>query len=242
MRVRPVLDLLEGVVVRGIGGRRDEYRPIVSGLTAESSPLAVARSLSDHFGFRDFYIADLDAILHARPNLNHLRELARAGFRLAVDAGVKTPTDVDRLLGVGVETVILGLESLESPELLAGFIETPWKSRLLFSLDLQNGRPLATPLWPASASEIAAKVLACGIDRLLILDLADVGTGRGGSTQRTVGACRGDSRCRSLWAGGGVRSVGDLERWFELQVDEVLVASALHDGRLSVSDVAPYAG
>lgn len=242
MRVRPVLDLLEGVVVRGIGGRRDEYRPIVSGLTAESSPLAVARSLSDHFGFRDFYVADLDAILNARPNLNHMRELARAGFRLAVDAGVKTPADVDRLLGAGVETVILGLESLESPEHLAGFIEASRKSRLLFSLDLQNGRPLATPHWPATVAEIAAEVLACGIDRLLILDLADVGTGRGGSTQRTVGACRGDNRVKSLWAGGGVRSVDDLRNWFELKVDEVLVASALHDGRLSVSDVAPYAG
>lgn len=242
MRVRPVLDLLEGVVVRGIGGRRDEYRPIVSGLTADSSPLAVGRSLSDHFGFRDFYIADLDAILDARPNWNHLRELARAGFRLAVDAGVKTPADVDRLLGAGVETVILGLESLESPELLAEFGEKPWKGRLFFSLDLQNGRPLATSNWPATAAEIAAKVLACGIDRLLILDLADVGTGRGGSTQRAVRACRGDNRVKSLWAGGGVRSVGDLERWRDLQVDEVLVASALHDGRLSVSDVARYVG
>lgn len=242
MRVRPVLDLLGGVVVRGIGGRRDEYRPIASGLTADPSPLGIARSLADHFGFRDFYVADLDAILHHRPNLNHLEGLTRAGFRLAVDAGVKTPADANRLLGVGVETVILGLESLERPDLLAEFVAMPWKSRLLFSIDLQNGRPLATPHWPETAAAIVDVVLASGLDQLLILDLADVGTGRGGSTQQIVRECRGDRRLRSLWAGGGVRSADDLERWRALLVDEVLVASALHDGRLSVSDVAPHLG
>lgn len=242
MRVRPVLDLLEGVVVRGVGGLRDQYQPIVSSLTADSSPVAVAQCLADHFGFRDFYVADLDGILHARPNLNRLEELARAGFRLAVDAGVKSPADVGRLLDAGVETVILGLESLESPELLAAFAEASWKTRLHFSIDLQNGRPLATRNWPETTAEIFEDVLARGLDRLLILDLADVGRGRGGSTQQTVRVCRADNRLRSLWAGGGVRSADDLGHWRDLQVDEVLVASALHDGRLSISDIEQYLG
>ncbi|MFM8221178.1 MAG: nickel transporter, partial [Planctomycetaceae bacterium] len=46
MQVIPVLDLLGGVVVRGVAGQRDSYRPIVSQLVDGAEPLAVARALS----------------------------------------------------------------------------------------------------------------------------------------------------------------------------------------------------
>src|SRR5579872_5647704 len=48
MRIVPVLDLLGGVVVRGVGGRRREYRPVVSRLTPSCDPLDVARAFADH--------------------------------------------------------------------------------------------------------------------------------------------------------------------------------------------------
>lgn len=242
MRVRPVLDLLEGVVVRGIGGQRGDYRPIVSRLTTDPSPLSVARSLADTFGFRDFYVADLDAILHARPNLRHLEELTKAGFRLAVDAGVKSPGEVDRLLSAGVETVILGLESLHSPESFSQIANRARISRFLFSLDLQHGKPLATEHWPATAPAILDLVLAAGLNRLLVLDLADVGTAAGGSTQDLIRDCRVLPQVQELWAGGGARGPEDLRHWEALGIDEVLVASALHDGRLTAADVEGYAG
>ena len=41
MRIIPVLDVLGGCVVRGVGGRRDEYRPIVSKLCNSREPPAV---------------------------------------------------------------------------------------------------------------------------------------------------------------------------------------------------------
>lgn len=242
MRVRPVLDLLNGVVVRGIGGHRGRYRPIVSRLTTDPSSLAVARSLADTFGFRDFYVADLDAILHTRPNLGQLEELAGAGFRLAVDAGVKSPKEIDRLLSVGVDTVILGLESLHSPEIIGQITNQAPTHRFLFSLDLQHGKPLATEHWPATAPEIVDVVLAAGLHRLLVLDLADVGTAAGGSTQDLIRACRVLPQLQELWAGGGVRGPEDLRRWEALGIAEVLVASALHDGRLTAADVGGSAG
>ena len=34
MRIIPVLDLMNGVAVRAVGGRRSEYRPLVSRLCA----------------------------------------------------------------------------------------------------------------------------------------------------------------------------------------------------------------
>ena len=89
MKVIPVLDLLDGCVVRGVAGRRSEYRPIVSQRTGSSEPLVVARAIRDAFGLCEFYIADLDGILRHQPKLAVYRQLMDDGFQLLVDAGVR---------------------------------------------------------------------------------------------------------------------------------------------------------
>ena len=43
MKILPVIDLMQGCVVRGIGGRREEYRPIESRLARDSRPVSVGR-------------------------------------------------------------------------------------------------------------------------------------------------------------------------------------------------------
>src|SRR5262249_52677780 len=84
MRIIPVLDVMKGQVVPGVGGRRHEYRPIVSRLTSATDPVGVAQALAAHFGWRDFYLADLDAILGAAPAFELYRALRGAGFSLWV--------------------------------------------------------------------------------------------------------------------------------------------------------------
>jgi hypothetical protein len=66
MRIIPVMDLMAGQVVRGIAGRRAEYRPLVSPLCGSSAPLEVARAFRG-LGFSEMYLADLDAIAGATP-------------------------------------------------------------------------------------------------------------------------------------------------------------------------------
>ena len=140
MEVLPVLDLLNGVVVRGIAGRRTEYQPLRSQLTTEIAPLRVARALRERFGFTRFYVADLDAILHRRPNEILYRQLIQDGFELQVDAGIRT---VDQALSVrdcDAEPII-GLESCPGPDVLAKIVDAT-DGAMTFSLDLQSGRPL----------------------------------------------------------------------------------------------------
>ena len=62
IRVVPVIDVKQGHVVRGVGGRRDHYRPVVSQLTHSSCPTEIARLFQAHYRFTEIYLADLDAI------------------------------------------------------------------------------------------------------------------------------------------------------------------------------------
>ena len=237
MRICPVLDLLDGVVVRGIAGHRAEYRPLRSQLTDSTHPLDVARALRMEFGFCDLYVADLDGIQRQAPNSKLIQQLADEGFRVTLDAGSNSPATVTAAVETGATTVILGLESLADPSTAAHLCENHPPEALLFSLDLQNGTPRASAAWPDDPAAIVELVLSFGMTRILLLDLNDVGTATGGSTQSLAAQIRGNLRLTELWTGGGLRGPKDLDAWQRLGADVVLVASALHDRRLTRADM-----
>src|SRR5690348_1439799 len=120
MRIVPVLDVQGGVVVRGVGGRRLEYRPLVSRLTASCRPLEVAEAFRAHFGLDELYLADLDAIAGGTAALELYAALQARGFRLWVDAGLRTAAMGIPLAAGGVERLVAGLETLAGPQELAG--------------------------------------------------------------------------------------------------------------------------
>ena len=240
MQLIPVLDLLNGVVVRGVAGRRDEYRPIQSGLTDSVEAREMARAIRGAYGFNAFYVADLDAILRGQPNLGVYRELIADGVELSVDAGVSSGSQVCALLEQGIAHVIVGLESCPSASALRDIVAEVPRERIVFSLDLKEGIPLAPPGWEGDIKEIASQVIGCGVTRLIVLDLAGVGTEGGVPTVslcRQLRATYGTSI--EITTGGGVRGSEDLELLEEVGVDRVLVASILHrpgfriDGRAS---------
>src|SRR5687768_17360169 len=98
-RVIPVIDVLGGKVVRAVGGRRDEYRPVESTLTRSTNPVEVADAVIQAAGAVNLYVADLDAITGQAFDTGWVAELADAFPRTWVwlDQGLRTPADLDRV-------------------------------------------------------------------------------------------------------------------------------------------------
>lgn len=242
MRVVPVLDLLDGCVVRGFAGRRAEYRPVESALAPGSDPLALARAFRGHFGLSEIYLADLNAIAGAEPAWDTVAALQAEGFALWLDAGITGRARAEAVARAGVAGVVAGLETLAGPAELAA-MAAALGPRLVFSLDLRAGRPLgALAGWRAAdADSIAVQALETGVTRLLLLDLARVGTGGGTGTERLCTRLSRSFPDLELTAGGGVRDRADLVRLCACGVRNVLVASALHDGRLTRRDLETLA-
>ena len=90
-RIIPVLDVMGGVVVRAIGGRREEYRPIVSRLTDSTAPVEVANALLAATGAAEFYVADLDAIRFGIPAPSVDELLDRVACEVLLDRGGVLP-------------------------------------------------------------------------------------------------------------------------------------------------------
>lgn len=229
IRIIPVLDVMGGVVVRGVGGQRANYRPLVSRLCESADPIAVAEAIRAHFGFETAYLADLDAILGGPPAWPLYRQLHERGFRLWVDAGVRTVAEAVEVAESGVEIVILGLETIASPDELRRVVDRIGPACLAFSLDLNAGRALGT--WSRPAREIAASAIDLGIKRLIVLDLARVGGGRGVGTEPLIADLSRQFPHAEIIAGGGVGGANDLARLEECGAAAALVASALHDGK-----------
>lgn len=258
LRVVPVIDLLHGQVVRGIAGNRAAYQPIKSQLAPDASPAAVAAAFAS-LGFSETYVADLDAIAGRPINGAAYTAIRRAGLaHLAIDAGINSTAAAASLLEAaanaapsaaetdsGAETsVVCGLESLPSPQRLGELLALLGPRRLIFSLDLKAGKPLndAADWAGRTPLEIAQAALAMGVQRLIVLDLADVGTAGGTRTEHLVRAILARHEGVELWAGGGVRCRDDLLRLQDWGVAAVLVASALHDGRLGPADLPGFIG
>ncbi len=239
MQVLPVLDLLYGTVVRGVGGRRDEYRPVESRLVDKADALSVARAFRDQLGLTRLYVADLDAIVHRQPNLEIYRSLSQEGFELLVDAGLHDVASADPIVSAGAAQVIAGLETWPGPDELACLCDVVGPERVIFSLDLKNGHALGNlHRWnTADPCEIGCRAVQAGVAEVIVLDLAQVG---GGSGITTIGLCRGllaKFHNLRVITGGGVRDVSDLIRLQEAGISGVLVASSLHDGRITRADL-----
>jgi phosphoribosylformimino-5-aminoimidazole carboxamide ribotide isomerase len=252
MQIIPVLDLAGGVAVHAQAGDRSRYAPLTSDLVPDRTGDAVALLRAFHavLGVHECYVADLDAIQGGVLQRSLIRQLAEfhTGFAgpLLVDAGTNRPGGALEVLSCGASEVVVGLETLQAFADLATIVEVVGPSRLVFSLDLRLGNPVlhaamqdASGVGPDPLS-LAAQATAAGVATLLLLDLGRVGTGCGVDIGllRTLRRRFPDVR---LLAGGGVLTRRDLERMRDAGCDGALVASAIHTGRVSASDLAELA-
>lgn len=221
MQVVPVIDIRNGAVVRARAGRRADYQPIMTPLAATAAPLDVVAGLRRRFDFDALYVADLDAIERRGDNRGAVAEIAAAhpALRLWLDAGAGEAPARDNIEGV------IGSESLRDAE---AFNARNPDTLLSLDFDAAGFRgPRAVlenaALWPS---------------RVIVMTLARVGVDAGPDFS-TVAEIIARAGARRVYAAGGVRGAADLARLRDMGCAGALVASALHDGRLSPADLAP---
>lgn len=230
----PVLDLKQGAVARARAGDRANYRPIATPLAEGSAPGAVLAGLLRLAPFRTVYVADLDAIAGAGGHGGIVRDLAAASpdLRIWLDGGFDTAAAAAEAASGGVIPV-LGSESLKDSGELVAALELLGPAGFVLSLDYRGGRflgPAETEerrdLWP---------------EQVILMTLDRVGMGEGpdlAALEALIGAAEG----RAIFAAGGVRGASDLLALRAIGVAGALVASALHDGRLSATTLAEFLG
>ncbi|MFY9657214.1 MAG: HisA/HisF-related TIM barrel protein [Methylocystis sp.] len=225
MIIIPVIDIMGGVAVRAVGGRRDEYRLLATPLAASSDPCAVAEGFLRLHAFEIIYLADLDAIMGQRADDSALSRLAAAFPKVDfwLDRGGLAPP-----AAVNYRRVI-GSESL-SPTSPAPDLSR--ERNAILSLDFDAGGFRGPPqlerrpsLWPS---------------RVIVMTLEKVGGGAGPDFAR-LAEIKARAGGRELYAAGGLRGAEDLASLAGLGIAGALVATALHEERIGLRELAAYA-
>jgi len=227
MDIVPVLDLRRGLVVRAHLGRRDQYRPIETPLSPTSDPVDVARGLFSVIPFKTLYVADLDAIEGTGDNHAVLIRL-KAEFpdvALWVDNAVADLHTAERWLEARLGRLVLGSESQKDMALVRHLCRN---DRIILSLDFRDqafqgpaGLLGEVGSWPR---------------KIIVMTLARVGSGAGPEFDQ-LAAIREIAAGRDIYAAGGVRDGTDLAALKRAGVAGALVATSLHNGRVTAKDL-----
>jgi phosphoribosylformimino-5-aminoimidazole carboxamide ribotide isomerase len=186
-------------------------------------------------GFRELYVADLDALLGKGNNLQVLKEIAeKTGLELMVDAGIADMTKTQEVLQSGVSRVIIGTETLSNLNFVKDAIARFGSEKVVVSLDLMNGQVLSKSEQTKRMSPLmlTGELEKRGVAQMVVLDLARVGSGEGVDLPFLKELL--EKVNAKVLVGGGVRGIQDLVTLKKMGVSGVLLATALHSGRISV--------
>ena len=225
MQIIPVIDLLNGNVVRGIGGERGGYQAVKSVLSESSEPIEMVKSMLNFYPFQTLYIADLNAL----QNMGHSNSIIEAiliefpDTDFWVDGGIKSVKDLEGLPDLPTLTPIIASECIEDIGRYEELRTYLGPKRYLLSLDHKSGK-LGAPeifrspkIWPRE---------------VIVMALDDVGKGNGPDLA-LIQQYQSLSPTTQFMAAGGVRNEEDLNALAENRVSGLLIASALHSGKIT---------
>lgn len=228
MKAIPVIDLLAGKAVHARGGQRHAYRPLETRGCPDGDAVALAEYYVLEFGFDRLYVADLDAIQghgHQFDLVERLAEVVPIGT-IWVDAGVRHREDLANLGRIRGICPVIGSERLVDPALATrSGLDVP----VILSLDFTKDGFLG----PAALQQ---ETLLWSRETIL-MDISRTGSSRGPNLARLAIHQR---RAPSVqwFVAGGIRDAKDLAALQKHGAAGALLATSLHDGRITRAEIA----
>jgi phosphoribosylformimino-5-aminoimidazole carboxamide ribotide isomerase len=231
VEIIPVIDLMGGIVVHARRGDRQNYQPISSPLCSGSLAGDIVAGYLNIHPFSTIYIADLDAITgkgDSGPVIMQLRRQFPA-LRFWVDNGISSAAACRAWLQQGHGDLVLGSEAQSDLTTLDDLAAERSGDRIVLSLDFKDGKFLGPEalqnqpsLWP---------------QRIIAMTLSRVGSDSGPDFD-LLKQLQTKAPAKKLFAAGGVRGGEDLVQLSRRGISGVLVASALHAGRIGKREIA----
>lgn len=223
LQIIPVIDIRGGIVVHAQGGERHCYPALKSRLTQSVEPAAVIADLYAWLPFPRIYIADLDAIDRDVRQITEYRAICEQfpGIEFWLDCGIKQASQLVPFQDIKNLRLVAGSETLAEMEILT---QPELAAKVILSLDKKNNGCLGEPALFSSPALWPDSVILMNIDR--------VGADQGPDL-KWLARQRALRQETAWYVAGGIRHEGDMIQAYQSGATGVLVASALHTGKLS---------
>lgn len=231
MEVIPAIDIKGGRCVRLYQGDYNQ-ETIFS-----EDPVAVALDWRNQ-GARRLHVVDLDGAASGEVRNMAVIEaiVKRAGLPVQLGGGIRDEATVDRLIGVGIDRVILGTVAVEKPELVKSLCRR-FGEAIAVGIDARDGR-VATHGWrkgtEVTALELGQSMAAAGVRRLVYTDIKRDGTltePNFDGVAELLGAVS-----LAVIAAGGISVLSHLRKLRELGVEGAVVGKALYTGDINLKE------
>ena len=223
MKLIPVIDLKDGIVVHAKYGQRDNYQPIHSVLSKQPDIYSVLNGLLQLYAFDTLYIADLNAITNTGDNTEIIHHTLKnfPAITFWIDAGQVAPQAFPQNY-----LPVLGSEYINENS-VAYLAQFHHQFILSLDYDANSERLGATELW--QEPKYWPK-------EVIIMTLARVGSSQGIASEELKHFSETYPN-RQFIAAGGMRNMNDVAILKKYNVKAVLLASAFHSGAISTEDL-----
>lgn len=235
MLILPAIDIYEGKCVRLRQGNYSEQTIYAT------SPREVAQRFYDA-GLNFIHVVDLEGAKERRiVNWKTLEELSHCqGLSFEIGGGIRTKSDVDRLVSLGVARIILGSIAVHSPAFVEEMIQTYGSERIAVGVDVKDNI-VAIHGWQEqstlTATELITAMIRIGVRCFICTDITRDGMLQGPNThlyQKLVEQFPNVS----FIASGGISSKDDILKLSEMHIAGVVVGKAYYEGKISLQTLS----
>ena len=239
IRIIPCLDVTEGRVVKGIN---------FTNLQDAGDPVEMARVYGLE-GADELTFLDISASTGNRQTTyDVVSSTAEQVFiPLTVGGGVRTVSDVDKLLRAGADKISVNTAAIQRPELLSEITQQFGVQVLVLSVDARRGATSSTFELTThggtqgtgiDAIEWVKKACDLGVGEILLNSMDADGT-RAGYDLEMIQVMR-PHVSTPLIASGGAGALEDFARAIDAGADALLAASVFHFGVYRISQVKDF--
>ncbi len=244
-RIIPCLDIDKGRVVKGVK---------FVDIRDAGDPVEIARRY-DQQGADELVFLDITASAEKRETLFSVVEqvAGQVFIPLTVGGGVRTTTDIRRLLSAGADKVSINTAAVDGPEFVGEAAQRFGAQCIVVAMDvkrIKTRKKNAAPRWEIythggrkktglDAIEWARKMVELGAGELLVTSMDKDGTREGFDLEVTRAIA--DAVSVPVIASGGVGTLEHLYEGFSRGgADAVLAASIFHFGEHTVLEAKKY--
>ena len=234
MKIFPAIDLRDGDVVRLLKG--DYNQMTVYG----ENPLEVAEEFEDA-GAEYLHVVDLDgAIDGSQPNFAAVKDIIEGtGLKVEIGGGIRNEDIIVDYAQIGALRVIIGTMAIKDPDFTQRMIKKHGRN-VAVGVDINDGKVAIkgwTEVTDKTVDEMCGELVDYGVRTMICTDISKDGAMEGTNIElyRRLQEEYGDYI--DIIASGGISTMDDLEKLYDIGVDGVIIGRALYNGALDLSDV-----
>lgn len=226
----PAIDLRHGKVVQLVGG--DPKNVAVE----RSDAVEVARQWEEAKATW-VHVVDLDAAFGERNQWSQLPRLLGRRMKVQFGGGVRSMTQVQQLLELGVERVVVGTQGVKEPLWVRELCKL-FPGRIVLAVDAR-GRDVVVKGWTEATGkdvvELARALDDAGLAAFLYTNVEKEGRLQG-IDRRVVEDLRRNAPRTPLVVSGGITSVADLEWLAQAGVAGAVLGMSIYTGAIDLAE------